>query len=319
MKCALCKENKGKRGCHLSADQLICPVCCASTRNFECGACGYYQSATTYQRLKQLQSKKFITEINPELDDLCDDALSLVENGNATQGRAQLEELQRHYPDYHSVLYGLGVCCAMQDKFDDATSFLERAVEIYPLFEHAYYNLGIAYSKTLDLERSVQAYKAVISIDGEHGQVGSQARARIQEFEAMMKESGTTLSAYLRGHKLFDQGFLALQEKKYETAIGLFAQVLEILKDHVQSYGNMGLAYAILGEKQKALECLNKAIELDPEYEPAIMNRRAVLAAQEVEPVPALGFREISYYREFKLRGKSYIRQLANKLLPNHK
>lgn len=316
MKCALCKENKGKRGCYLSAGQFICPTCCASTRKSECGTCGYYQSATTYQLERQLQSKAFITEIKPRVDDLCDEALALVENGNVAQGRALLEDLERQYPDYHTVLYGLGACCGLQGQMDDAISFLERAVAIFPHFAHAHYNLGTSYSRKLDLGKSVKAFEMAIAIDGKHGDVGRLARERIDEFDAIMRKSGTTLSAYIRAQNIFDQGFLALQEKKFETAIGLFARVLEIEKDHVQSYGNMGLAYAILGQKQKALECLNKAIELDPEYEPAIVNRRQVMASRENEPLPDIGFQELSYYSEFRLRGKSFIRQLASKFTP---
>jgi tetratricopeptide (TPR) repeat protein len=275
-----------------------------------------FRSGTTYQREKQLHSKTFITEINPELDDLCDDALNLVENGSAAHGRAQLEDLQRHYPDYHSVLYGLGVCCALQDDFDDAVFFLERAVEKFPLFAHAHYNLGTAYSKIFNLEKSVKAYEMVILIDGKEGDLGRRARAHIDQFDAMVRESGTNLSDYIRGQRIFEQGFFALQEKKYETAIGLFAQVLAIQKDHVQSYGNMGIAYAFLGQKQKALECLNKALELDPEYEPAIVNRQHVMTTGENDALPVVGVQELKYYSEFKLRGKSMIQKLASKLMP---
>ncbi|MEK6777897.1 MAG: tetratricopeptide repeat protein [bacterium] len=41
-------------------------------------------------------------------------------------------------------------------------------------------------------------------------------------------------------------------------------------------YGNLGLAYAGLGEKARALECLNKALEIDPDYEVAIVNKALV-------------------------------------------
>ncbi len=82
----------------------------------------------------------------------------------------------------------------------------------------------------------------------------------------------------------------------------------------MQSYGNMGLAYAILGNRRKALECLDKAIELDPEYEPAIVNRLAVASLKDGEALPDFDRSELDYYSEFKLRGKSYVQHLVNKL-----
>ena len=157
MKCALCQERKGKRGCKLTSAQFICPSCCASTRRAECDGCGYYQASEAYQREKQV-------------------------------------------------------------------------------------------------------------------------------------------------------------EGRFQSAIDLFAQVLATQKDHVQSYGNMGLAYAILGNRQKALECLDRAIELDPEYEPAIVNRLSVASLKDGEALPDFDPRELNYYSEFKLRGKSYVQHLVDEL-----
>jgi len=313
MKCALCHERKGKRGCKLTSAQLICPSCCASIRRAECDGCGYYQASEVYQREKQVRKKTFITEIIPDVDDQCDEALALVDKGDIARGQAVLEDLRRQYPDYHTVLYGIGVCHATQSQTDEAISCFERAVEIFPAFAHAHYNLGSSYRQKVDLENAVKAYEAAISADGSDGDIGRLARERIDELEAIVKTSGVSLSTHIRNGKIFDRGFLALQDRRFQAAIDLFAQILATQKNHVQSYGNMGLAYAGLGNRQKALECLDKAIELDPEYEPAIVNRHAVNSLKDGELADFDG-REINYYSEFKLRGKSYLQHLVDKL-----
>ena len=94
----------------------------------------------------------------------------------------------------------------------------------------------------------------------------------------------------------------------------MFAQVLATQKDHVQSHGNMGIAYAGLGNRQQALECLDKAIELDPGYEPAMVNRLAIASLKDGEELPDFDRRELNYYSEFKLRGKSYVQHLVDEL-----
>lgn len=314
MKCALCHERKGKRGCKLISAQFVCPSCCASTRRAECDGCGYYQASEAYQREKQVRTKTFITEIIPDLDDQCDEALTLIEKGNIAQGEAVLEDLRRQHPNYHTVLYGIGVCHGMQGQMDEAISCLERAVEIFPAFAHAHYNLGSSYRQKLDLENAVKAYEAAIAADGSDGDVGHLARKRLDELDAIAKTSGVSLSTHIRNRRIFDRGFLALQDRRFQVAIDLFAQVLATQKDHVQSYGNMGLAYAILGNRQKALECLDKAIELDPGYEPAIVNRLAVASLKEGEVLPDFDRRELNYYSEFKFRGKSYVQHLVDEL-----
>jgi tetratricopeptide (TPR) repeat protein len=257
-----------------------------------------------------VRTKTFITEIIPDVDDQCDEALALVDKGDIARGQAVLEDLRRQYPDYHTVLYGIGVCHAMQGQLDEAISCFERAVEIFPVFAEAHYNLASSYCQKFDLENAVKAYAA----DGSDGEIGRLARKRLDEFEAIVKKSGVSLSTHIRNGRIFDRGFLALQDRSFQAAIDLFAQVLAIEKDHVQSYGNMGLAYASLGNRQKALECLDKAIELDPEYEPAIVNRLVVASLKEGEVLSDFDRRELDYYSEFKLQGRSYVQHLADEL-----
>ena len=204
MKCALCQERKGKRGCKLTSAQFICPSCCASTRRAECDGCGYYQASEAYQREKQVRKKRFITEIIPDVDDQCDEALALVEKGDIAQGQAVLEDLQRQYPNYHTVLYGIGVCHGMKGQMDEAISCLERAVEIFPPFAHAHYNLGSSYSKKADIENAVKAYEAAIVIDGSEGEVGRLARERLDELEAIVEKGGVNLSTHIRNGRIFD-------------------------------------------------------------------------------------------------------------------
>lgn len=314
MKCALCHESKGKRGCKLTSAQFICSSCCASTRRAECDGCSYYEASLVYQREKQVRKKTFITEIIPDVDDRCDEALALIEKGDIARGQAVLEDLRRQHPNYHTVLYGIGVCHGMQGQMDEAISCLERAVDIFPAFAHAHYNLGSSYRQKLDLENAVKAYEAAIAADGSDGEVGRLARARLDELEAIARTSGISLSTHIRNRRIFDRGFLALQDRRFQAAIDLFAQVLATQKDHVQSYGNMGLAYASLGNRQKALECLDKAIALDPEYEPAIVNRLAVASLKDGEALPDFDRRELNYYSDFKLQGRSYVQHLADEL-----
>jgi tetratricopeptide (TPR) repeat protein len=76
----------------------------------------------------------------------------------------------------------------------------------------------------------------------------------------------------------------------------------------------MGLAYAILGNRQKAIECLDKAIELDPEYEPALVNRLAVERLKDGDALPDFDGRAINYYSEFKIHGRSYVQHLVEQL-----
>jgi tetratricopeptide (TPR) repeat protein len=59
----------------------------------------------------------------------------------------------------------------------------------------------------------------------------------------------------------------------------------------------MGLCYAFLGRKREALAAFDRALDIDPSYEPAQTNRLNVLAMQEGERLAA-ELMSVDYYRE---------------------
>lgn len=89
------------------------------------------------------------------------------------------------------------------------------------------------------------------------------------------KNSNVSLEDYLEQEELFNKAFSRLQGKQYESALSLFREVVKMNPNHVQSYGNMGIAYGMLGDRVNALDCFDKALLLDPDYEVAKTNKRA--------------------------------------------
>ncbi|HEY4832236.1 MAG TPA: tetratricopeptide repeat protein [Waddliaceae bacterium] len=102
----------------------------------------------------------------------------------------------------------------------------------------------------------------------------------------LQKTSGQTLTEYLQTSALFDEAFACLRREEHQKAISLFQQVLVLNPDHVQSYGNMALAHSALGEQKIALQYLDKALSLDPTYEPAQQNRENISRLREGEKSP---------------------------------
>ncbi len=65
-------------------------------------------------------------------------------------------------------------------------------------------------------------------------------------------------------------------EPWYQEAISFFEQVLILNPCNVPSYGNIAFAYSALGKQKIALKYLDKALLLDPTYEPAEHNRELI-------------------------------------------
>ena len=309
-RCQICGIEKAKRTCKIKDALQICPVCCAKLRSDGCGDCTHYDASVRYHSEKPIREKPFIALINPEIDEECDRILSVVDSGHLLRGEKQMRELYKKYPDYHTVLYGMGACCVLQDRFEEGIEFFKRAVHIFPYLTEAHFNMAMAYIKLGDIAGVVRGFREVIRVGGDKELV-SEAKRRLDDLDKTVRElNGLNLDAFLNNSETFDKAFAALQNNEFVSAINLFKRVLATDPKHVQSWGNLGLAYAGMGEKDKALECLDKALELDPEYEIAAVNRIGIEKMRKGERLEGK-MDSIDYYRDYKVRGKkSYIAEI---------
>ncbi len=308
--CSICGLSKAKRPCKIKDQVRICPVCCSKLRSGQCEGCTYYEAYVRYKAERPKKEKHFTTLINPEIDEECDRILSFVEFGHVSRGEKLMTDLLKKYPDYHTVLYGMGVCYALQDKPEEAIELFKRAVAIFPYLTEAHFNMAMAYIQIGDIAGVVKAFKEVIRVGGKEELV-SEAKRRLNDLEiTVMKLNGFNLDTYLNNSETFDKAFAALQNLEFMSAINLFRRVLSTDPKHVQSWGNLGLAYAGIGERGEALECLDKALELDPEYEIAAVNKIAIEKMREGERLEG-EIDSVNYYRDYKGKGKkSYVAEI---------
>lgn len=196
------------------------------------------------------------------------------------------------------VLFLQGVCLVQREDYEGAALFFEDAIQINPWFCEAYLNLAGLYRQEVKMVQSIACYRKVIELEGEHGNLGKLAKKELDWLEKMIQDtSGETLKEYLQSQTLFNEAFECLRCERYKEAISLFQQVLALSPNHVQSYGNIALAHSALGEQKIALQYLDKALLLDPTYEPAQENREYILQLKEGEKSSFI-MQETSYYKE---------------------
>src|SRR4029079_15578365 len=133
-----------------------------------------------------------------------------------------------------------------------------------------------------DVVKSIEAFRAAEQ-SSQGGEIASMARKELQCFEQTLFKDGVfkSLDVYIENAKLFDRAFQCLCDRHFNEAVALFKRVLIDNPKHVQSYGNLALAYAGLGRRGDALACFDRALELDPDYEPALLNRAVTAEMRE--------------------------------------
>jgi len=168
--------------------------------------------------------------------------------------------------------------------------------------------------KKLDLKRMIKAYQTVIEIGDPQEETVKQAHDILQDFDQHLREHGnSSLEAYLKGAEIFERALEAMNDKKWTQAISLFQKCTQYSPHHPQPYGNMGICYGKLGQKALALQALDMALELDPDYEIAIVNRAIVASLQEGNKLSPDKVESIEYYTEYARNGKSYIQTIDQK------
>ena len=77
-------------------------------------------------------------------------------------------------------------------------------------------------------------------------------------------------------HVLFEQGVAHARQARYKEALELFGVVTAVLPDSAAAHSNRGTMLYHLGRTDEALTSFDRALAIDPEFEDARNNRRAL-------------------------------------------
>ena len=308
--CVICSNSKGRLVCKIKDNSLICPVCCAKTRTTNCEGCNYYFQAEKHAQEKSSSQKfkEFIMAVDPEINEKVDQALAMVEKGEIQKGESIISALFVKHSHIDMVHFGMGVICLIKNLYDKAIPYFDKAIELNPYFVEAWFNKGAAHQKMLELLHMIQAYRKVIELGDYSEDYVIHAKNFLNDFESKIrKSSGLSLDEYLESVEIFNKAFSAMENKEWKKAILGFKKVLLMDPRHTQSYGNLGLCYGHLGKKKEAIAALDKALELDPRYKPAIINREAISSLSEGEKLTVSRFKSVNYYKDSFIKKKSLV------------
>ncbi|MBK7000770.1 MAG: hypothetical protein IPH35_12625 [Rhodoferax sp.] len=310
--CPLCGERKAQRVCLRQNNAQICSICCAGQRDQSCGTCSYYAASQQYQAARDQQravraassdnqfiNDRFVIEMNPDVDDAVDAALALCEQGNVDAAWAGMTRLRQRYPRSHQVCFGMGVLYIFKDEYEEAISWFDEAIAIYPYYVEAHFNRAAAYKNLFNIGETVRSFRKVVQLGDPNDTPVIQARSFLDEMtEVIRKNAGIDLESYIEALSLFDQAVQLMDRRDWSGALAGFRASAEKYDRNAPTHGNMGLCLANLGFKAQALAELDRALEIDPEYAPAMTNRVTVGYMEEGTPLPNVAIESVAYSRE---------------------
>ncbi|HJU43035.1 MAG TPA: tetratricopeptide repeat protein [Vicinamibacterales bacterium] len=191
---------------------------------------------------------------------------AITENnlGTALQEQQRYEEAIRHHeratalvPGYAPAYNNLGAALRASGRIDEAIATYKKALELQPDYPSAQNNLGAALAAKGDAAGAIAAFRAAIAID----------------------DRSATAHRNL-GNLLYDVGTELLEEQNFDAAAARFHEALKIRPDWPEAHNNLGIALASRGRIAEALTHFERAVQLNPNFTDARVNRdqaRAVL------------------------------------------
>jgi tetratricopeptide (TPR) repeat protein len=200
-----------------------------------------------------------------------DRGLEYLETGRPHAARRRIQRFVDAYPDRADGHSALGVCLLELGRPDVALPHLERACALEPDEPLHVWNVASACKQAERMGGCYLALRRYLERDDRGDDATgrrNEARSFVRSYERMLRTShpGGALADVLRGDELFARAHAALAEGLNAEAARGFEAVLALQPRHYPSWGNLGAAYLALDRQDKALICLRRALELNPEY-----------------------------------------------------
>ena len=117
-------------------------------------------------------------------------------------------------PQSVAAYNGIGVAYTMLEKYEDAITAQQKALELQPNFPKAHAGIGLAYFKQNKTELALKHYRQAITLDP-------------QFLEAHLKIA-----------------MILLNQKRYAEATDTYLTIIALKPDDAEAYHNLGLCYA---------------------------------------------------------------------------
>ncbi len=205
----------------------------------------------------------------------------MSENKNAAAFR-KLKEAETLNPENPHTHFALGIFYFNKEKYDIAIDHYKKCLELKPDFASVRNNIGLAYMKKGNYDTAISFFKGLIDnyvYATPHYPLFNLGQAyyykkdykTAEKFfqEALEMEPEYVIAIHWLGRTQLEMGKTTDAVKSLDKAVSINSSVPEIHFD-------LGRAFQVLGEKEKALKAFQKVIEIDPEDMLAVQAKKEI-------------------------------------------
>ena len=180
-------------------------------------------------------------------------------------------------PEYDQAYFGRGLVYQSKKELDLALSDYSKAIEMNPNYSEAYNNRGSIYWNKGNQNQAFSDYDKAIELNPQNAQAYSNRGLAFldrKEFDKALTDYNKSIELNPENSTAFNnRGTIFHKKNSHDKALSDFSRALEIDPKYDAAYYNRGLSYHSKGELDRAIADYTKAIELNPLYEEAYNNR----------------------------------------------
>lgn len=213
-------------------------------------------------------------------------ALNKQHAGDFPAAESLYKRALQYNPMHLDANYLLGTLYAEQGALTHALKFLRQAAAIHPNSHMIQNNLGNVYKLSGQFDKAIDCYQRALSIEPNmpevHNNLGNiyKNKNQFDEAEACYRRALLLRPGSIETY--CNLGAVLHELKKFQEAIDNYGTALDLNSAYKVAHEGMGICYAELGERDRAITCFKRYLELDPSNNSSVKLRLAWLNAGEI-------------------------------------
>jgi len=206
-----------------------------------------------------------------------------MRSGDVESALADFETALRLHPSYATVLYNIAKCHIKKANYTQAIVYLVKALESpYTVITKGQIQMtmGIVYLKQQDPSRALRYFDVALDINPDLFYVyyyRALVYAKLKDFTQAIEQMNTFLKYVWAVEYLNLRGVYYFNDEQYDQALNDFNEALKLSPNDSAIYCNISDVYLKQDDIKKALETIEHAAALNPDFEEVSIKRNALL------------------------------------------
>lgn len=237
-----------------------------SARGNAAGAFEKFEKAISYESFGTTEAREHLVNFanriirQPRVDD---DFKNKVFAAASSEMRKQIDSV----PNDIRYMIFLGSLYNNAGRYDEAIDILKKAIELSPRKQMLYFELGSSYINKGEYKKSAELMKTAFELEpGFDDARKIYAVSLIYAGEENLAEK--IIKERYGTDTIADQRFVNayISRERFDKSVEVWEKIVEKNPNSAQIRVNLAAGYSRIGEKEKAVEQLEKAIEIEPKF-----------------------------------------------------